>query len=284
MTPSTLSAASESRAVALPERSILGGLASISFRHLDPIQIVNLVMRAGLQSIEWGGDIHVPHGDLARAREVREMTLDQGLLFGPYGSYYRAGDSEGEGLSFEAVLDSATTLGVPLIRVWGGGRAWVEGDDAYINRVIDDLRRITAMAAKRDILVCCECHSGSLTQSVSSTLEILRRVDHPNLRTHWQPTHGDTMENSIGELTHLAPWLFHVHVFHWWPDSNHRHLLSDGEERWSCFFQKMAHIASLRFAMLEFAKGDDPDIFLHDAAILTRLLKTSSGGPADAAG
>ena len=53
---------------------ILPGLVSITFRALAPREIVDLAARARLAGIEWGGDIHVPHGDLQRAGEAGRMT------------------------------------------------------------------------------------------------------------------------------------------------------------------------------------------------------------------
>ena len=65
---------------------ITTGLLSVTFRKLTPPEIVGLVRQAGLAGIEWGGDIHVPHGNLDRAREVRQMTLDAGITIAAYGS------------------------------------------------------------------------------------------------------------------------------------------------------------------------------------------------------
>jgi sugar phosphate isomerase/epimerase len=36
-------------------------LASVTFRHLTFEEIIELVRKAGLDGIEWGGDIHVPY-------------------------------------------------------------------------------------------------------------------------------------------------------------------------------------------------------------------------------
>jgi 3-dehydroshikimate dehydratase len=55
------------------------GLVSITFRRHSPEQIIAWVKQAGLDGIEWGGDIHVPHGNVTRASEVRAMTIDSGL-------------------------------------------------------------------------------------------------------------------------------------------------------------------------------------------------------------
>ena len=47
------------------------GLVSISFRDLFPKQIVDMVAEVGLDAIEWGGDVHVPHGDSRGRRSQR---------------------------------------------------------------------------------------------------------------------------------------------------------------------------------------------------------------------
>src|SRR5690554_3364232 len=98
------------------------GLVSISFRQLTPQQIVELVKKSGLKGIEWGGDKHVPHGDVDIATKVRRLTEQAGLEVAAYGSYYRAGVSEKDGLSFDKVLDCAVILGTKKIRVWAGNK------------------------------------------------------------------------------------------------------------------------------------------------------------------
>lgn len=49
------------------KRMLVSGLVSVSFRDLDDDRIVELCARAGLQGIEWRGDVHQPHGDTKRA-------------------------------------------------------------------------------------------------------------------------------------------------------------------------------------------------------------------------
>lgn len=248
------------------------GLCSVTFRKLDPPQIIALAKETGLECIEWGGDIHVPPGGGEREAEVRRLTRESGLGIGPYGSYYRAGESEEAGMSFASVLESAAALGAPTIRVWAGTRDRAEADDAYVDRVVDDLRRISVLAAERGIMVAPEFHDGTLTNRAESTLEILRRVDHPNLCAHWQPRHGQPAETGLAEIAALAPWLYHVHVFQWWPDSSRRFLLAEGRERWVRFFRAILAVPGVRFALLEFAQDDDPAAFRQDVQALREIM------------
>ena len=96
----------------------LPGLVSITFRQLSVTEIIALVTQAGLAAVEWGGDIHAPHGDEAQAQAIARMGADAGLRVAAYGSYYRVGHPETG--PFEAVLASAVALGAPHIRVWPG--------------------------------------------------------------------------------------------------------------------------------------------------------------------
>ena len=52
----------------------ISGLVSVSFRKESPEAIVAAAAQAGLQGIEWGGDIHVPCGDIENAKRVSALT------------------------------------------------------------------------------------------------------------------------------------------------------------------------------------------------------------------
>ena len=68
---------------------INAGLVSITFRDLSPEEVVQVAVENGLEGIEWGGDVHVPHGNLAVAKKVARQTAEGGLKVASYGSYYR---------------------------------------------------------------------------------------------------------------------------------------------------------------------------------------------------
>ena len=81
------------------------GLVSITFRKKKPEEIVALAAKGGLEGIEWGGDVHVPHGDMAAAKNARLLTTGAGIEVAAYGSYYRVAHSEQvDNLPFAKVL------------------------------------------------------------------------------------------------------------------------------------------------------------------------------------
>jgi 3-dehydroshikimate dehydratase len=248
---------------------IRSGLVSITFRQLSPQEIVGMVVRAGLKGIEWGGDVHVPHGDLQRAREVRRMTQEAGLAVAAYGSYYRV--EHDDPTPFEPVLATAVELGAPAVRVWAGTRGSAEADAAYRAEVVALSRRIADMAAGAGVAVAYEFHAGTLTDTNASARNLLETVAHDSVKSYWQPPRGSEVAYNLDGLDAVLPWLLHVHVFSWGA-AGERLPLADGEAGWMAYLRKIASSGREHFAMLEFVQDDAPESFLRDAATLKHWL------------
>jgi len=248
--------------------SMKTGLVSITFRKLSPAEVVALVKQAGLDAIEWGGDIHVPHGNLERAREVATLTREAGLESLCYGSYYRLGDSEEKGLSFSSVLDTAAALGVPSIRVWAGAKASAEADEAYRDKVVQNSIAICEQAARHNITICYEFHGYTLTDTQDSARRLLHDAAHPNLKILWQPPNGMDPALSAAGLIEFLPQVHHLHVFHWWPTSADRFPLAAGAENWSRYLNILRNEKRSLPLLIEFVAGDSTEQFLADAATL----------------
>ena len=255
-------------------QTLTPGLVSITFRSLEPQEIIRLAGQAGLQAIEWGGDVHVPPGATNRARDVGRWTREAGLTVSGYGSYYRLGDTRGDAVPFEAVLESAVALGAPTIRVWAGGKDSVACSADERRHVIADARRVADLAARSGISISLEYHAGTLTDSPASVRALLSELAHPQIEFLWQPAHGESVENNVARLVEVLPRLRNVHVFHWWPTDRDRRPLSEGEERWHEYI-RLVRASGRRFDfLLEFVAGDARTQLLEDAGTLRRLLST----------
>ncbi len=249
---------------------IHSGLVSITFRKLSPQDVINLVVQAGLEGIEWGGDIHVPHGNLSQAKNVRKMTEETGLKVAAYGSYYRV--SHEDSGPFEAVLESAVELGAPIIRVWAGKQGTDKADDAYFAEVVEDSRRIADLAAKTGIRIVYEFHAKTLTDTNDAAKRLLETVAHDNIASYWQPPRYSELEYNLTGLDAVFPWLSHIHVFNWHVKTGERLLLAEAEDLWMQYLRKVASSGCDHFALIEFVKDDAPEIFLQDAAALKHWL------------
>lgn len=253
------------------------GLVSITFRQFGVEKIIELVKTAGLKYIEWGGDIHVPHGDVDRAKQVGELTRDAGLEVSAYGSYYKVGHSEDDGLSFDAVLDSAVALKAPVIRVWAGEKEDHEADAAYRTMIADESRRIADMAGQKGVKVAFEYHMRTLTNSGQSCRDLLEATDHPNIYVFWQAIHGIAPAENCRQMELVKPWIIEFHVFHWWPTHETRCLLEEGRDNWKKYFENLKAAVEKKDlpVMLECAKDDLEVNFRKDADTLLSMLSVS---------
>lgn len=255
---------------------MLAGLVSITFRDKSPAEIISLAKENDLAAIEWGGDQHVPHGNLSKAREVGDATRTAGLAVSSYGSYYRAGEPfEDPNSSPEKIVATASALGAPAIRIWAGKQRHNTATPEYRQKVTKDCRHIAQLAAEANMEIHLEYHDWTLTNDPSSAEQLLQDVNLPNFFTLWQPTNGATPDECRKTLATILPWLAHVHVFHWGKGWKDRFPLAEGKERWRQYFSLIdsAPPRKPRYALLEFVKDDDPLQLPTDASTLQQWLQ-----------
>lgn len=265
-------------------KMIKAGICSITFRRKNPDEIVRLAEQAGLDAIEWGGDVHVPAGDTAVARRVGQITLDAGLSVSSYGSYYRVLDADGTPQEFLPVLDSAVALGADTIRIWPGRRPSESAGEDYRRKFSEHLRMALDASRQAEIRLALEFHENTLSDSPEAALRLLDEVNHPNLSTYWQPMYwvSDPEINSAG-LEKLSGRVSNLHVFHWTRRGNGaaetvRHALEEGSEEWLRYLRVPLCPGIERSALLEFVRDDDTQQFFRDAATLRSWLASEPSG------
>ncbi|WP_090927249.1 sugar phosphate isomerase/epimerase family protein [Salibacterium qingdaonense] len=243
------------------------GVCSVTFREKSVDEIIELASQADLHSIEWGGDVHVPPGDTSAAARTAEKTKDAGLDVSSYGSYYKAGVEQDT--PFRTVLDTASALGAPSIRIWAGVKGSNDIEPEERQQVIRDIQDAASLAKDKGIGVHLEYHGGTLTDTAESARHLMEELHHPNVQLYWQPAVGLSLEERLDSIETVKPWIRHVHVFFW--RGTTRYPLEDGQEEWNAYFQQIPDSGD-RYAMLEFVQDDDPEQFLRDAAVLHKLL------------
>ncbi len=244
------------------------GLVSISFRQMDVEQIIEIVSQAGLDAIEWGGDVHVPHGDLKKAETVHDICSEKGISCPSYGSYYRAGASPAE--LFDGVLKCAEILKSDIIRVWAGEKASGEADNDYFKRVEKDLKRICKISADKGVSIGLEFHKNTLTDDARVAKRLIDSVNEKNLSTYWQPPVDRKTGDNLDDIDLLKGHISNVHVFTW--QGSERNALESGYSKWVKYLK---HIDDeyIHYCLLEFVMNDSAEQFKNDAAVLKRLLK-----------
>lgn len=208
------------------------GLVSVSFRDKNPKEIVEATVKAGLDGIEWGGDVHVPHGDKKTAIEVKKLCDGNGIKVAEYGSYYKIGQSEED--LYSKVLDSCHGLGTDTVRVWGlmNKNSDTVNEETYEKCVLDAMR---ICDCDKNITVCLECHPQSLTDEYHSALQFIKDVNRQNLKTFWQPNQFRPIEYNTDAILSLLPYIISVHTFSWKRDK--RYPLDFLENDWKKYIQ-----------------------------------------------
>ncbi len=254
------------------------GLCSVTFRGLDCDTVIGLATRAGLAAIEWGTDVHLPPGDLARARDLARRCADAGLATPTLGSYLRSEDGDDDSLN--DVLDTAEAIGAARIRVWAGRKGSAEAGADDRAAVAANVNRYCEAAAARGLAIALEFHPNTLTDTAPSAAALLNAVPHPGLRSYWQPKPDMTAEMVREEIALIAHRLSDLHVFHWVGEAKVRRPLAEGRGFWAAAFAAAAELAPApdnapRHAFMEFVQDDSPDRFIADAAVFTDLCAAS---------
>lgn len=244
------------------------GLVSVSFRPHSPEEIVRAVKEAGLTCIEWGSDVHAPHGDAARLEEIVRLQREYGVSCCSYGTYFRAGVTPLDEL--EGYIDAAKTLGTDILRIWCGAKSGAEMDAHGKEALIDECRKAAEIAEKRGVVLCTECHRSTLTERLGDALYLMRKVDSPALRTYWQPFQWESVENNILYAETMACYIKHIHVFQW--KNNDKFPLNEGITEWQRYLEVLP---APRTLLLEFMPDNRIESLKSEAEAL-RLIASKT--------
>ena len=257
---------------------ILPGLTSVTFRSLEVDEIIDLCKESRIKGIEWGGDIHVPPGEVGLASEIREKCHQGGIEIAAYGSYYRAGCVDPQNQDFGEVLSTAMALGAPCIRVWPGPKGPGETSPQLFDRVCQDLIRIADQAEEQGIRIVLEHYAKTLTETDESLQKLLTRVNHPKVEMLWQYQPHRTEGENLKSLEICLPRLANLHVFYW-TDALERRPLCEGSDFWSTVLDRVhsTEKEKRRFALLEFVRDDSVEQFREDARTLDEWTRGLSG-------
>lgn len=245
------------------DRSVRTGICSVTFRDLGIDEVIAHTVASGLESIEWGTDVHVPVDDLDRATRTGELTRDAGLVVASLGSYFRCTLNEDLG----GLLAAASAVGAPRLRVWAGRVGSASASPAERAETTAILRESALRAEDHGVELALEFHGGTLTDTGESARRLLEDVASDNLSTYWQPTVGLPDADALAEFEMIAPWVSTLHVFSWWPGAE-RLPLDSRFELWSRALAFAATLPRVTDALLEFVPDDDPALLPGEAATL----------------
>lgn len=247
------------------------GVVSVSFRKLSPEEIVKEAKACGLQTIEWGSDVHVREGDAETAKRVKEMTESAGLSCGSYGTYF------GEFIETEAKKEdimpfilSAEALGTKDLRVWAGWKWSWEASPEYFNMIVNTMQLACDLASEKGMNICFEYHRHTLTDNRFGALNLLEKINRDNAKLYWQYNPCITHEENLMELKMVLPHLTNVHVAF----SSHdfkQYELKDGKRLWKDYMKIIKSSGRDHNLYLEFVKDNTIEQLKKDAKVLLKF-------------
>ena len=160
---------------------IAPGLCSVTFRSLTADDVIRVACRAGVDGIEWGADVHAPPGRRSRHRGARgPQPSTPGSEIVSYGSYLGIAPPDGtDDAAVDAVLDTASALGSPMVRIWTEFGVTPASSDAERRRVTERTAALVDRIAEHGLLTALEFHPATLTETAASTTELLSALDRP---------------------------------------------------------------------------------------------------------
>lgn len=254
------------------------GLMSVTFRQKAIQEVVDIVVRAGLESITWAGDSHVLPDETAAAERARVACATASVRVEGYGSYWR-----GDGSDFAPTLGAAQILGASRVRVWAGSEGSEVASVVDRQRIVERVACAADAAAPAGIGLHLEFHRNTLTDTAESTsvlldeIAALRMTDEMPVQTYWQPRPGITTRDAMAEIALLGSQISAAHVFSWDKDAK-RLPLNEHREQWLAILGALAEhpldteCDQPRDLMLEFVRGDSTSQLLDDARELHRLV------------
>ena len=246
------------------------GLTSVTFNKLSAEEIVEYCKKSGVDTIEWGSEVHLPEGDEEKAKSVKALCDKEGIKISSYGSYYRCGTYENPEEEFAKYLTVAKIIGAPKIRIWVGTKEYKDASEEYYNSIIAELKMMCEMAKKENIHIGCEFHEGTLTGKRESSLKVIKDVGYDNFGMYFQHDFFESDEENYQTLRDFIPTLKNVHVYNVTTEYK-RYSLAEGNspKLWANFAEILKENNISANFLLEFL----PNPCLEELTRETEILK-----------
>lgn len=241
------------------------GLVSVSFRQNTPKEILDATQKAGLNCIEWGSDVHAPCHDIKRVKEIAALQKEYGIACSSYGTYFRLGETPiGE---LEQYIRAAKLLDTNVLRLWCGGRTGAEMTNEARGELLSVCRQAAEIAKSSRVTLCMECHKNTFTEDPDDAVWLMEMINSPYFRMYWQPFQWQTAGENVKSARLLAPFVEHIHVFHW--KDEEKLPLADAVNEWQAY---LAQFSTPRTLLLEFMPDGRLETLCREANALRAII------------
>lgn len=240
------------------------GLCSVTFRKKSAAKVVEIVKKAGVRYIEWGGDIHVTN--MEEARIVKSICDNEDIKICSYGSYYRVGSADK--IKWEEICRIAKAMNASTVRVWLGNKNSEDTSEEEYNRILADLKSMCSVAKKYKLLVCPECHDNTYNNNTDAFLTLKDELKADNFRTYFQSRYF-RFDYDVDRIDRTFDYIENVHV-------SYRDLIKEQRFRkkdrgyLDRLLKKLAQKQFDGVVLVEFTKGSREKNFIKDIRKLKR--------------
>ena len=183
------------------------GLCSVTFRKKSVREVVEIATKAGIDYIEWGGDVHVK--TMEDARTVKALCNDAGIKISSYGSYFNSSESDCE--KWTKICQIAKEMNASSVRIWLGRKNSEETSRDEFLALLENTKTMCGIAAEYGLLVCPECHDNTFNNNTDAFLHFSKELQKDNFRTYFQSRYF-RMEYDLDRIDRTFNFIENVHV------------------------------------------------------------------------
>ena len=188
-------------------------LCTIAFSELPLEEVLDIAAEARFDGVEiWGRAPHIPDEyDPEYVKAIPRMAKERGLEIISFGSYvFPLMEDRKE--HWDIAFRIAQDLETKLMRVWARGGPSKDTTDEQKAGIISVLREMSREAEQRGIILATEMHGGNFTDTPDTTLELLKAVDHPYLKTYYQPIFAPDWGDPCEAARKVGQYVVNVHA------------------------------------------------------------------------
>lgn len=240
------------------------GLVSVSFRGLEPKEIIKLCRANDLGLIEWGSDVHAPCDNIPRLEEIVALQKEYGIRCSSYGTYFRIGVHDTREL--DAYIKAAKMLGTTVLRLWCGEKNYEDLNAEEREFIISESKEAAKIAEDADVTLCMECHNKTFTNCIDGAIELMEAVNSQAFRMYWQPNQYRSVDVNIEYAQKISKYTKVIHAFNW--EGKKKYPLSGAVEIWTKY---LSYFDGSQKLLLEFMPDGKPESLGSETESLRRI-------------
>lgn len=183
------------------------GLCSVTFRNKSLTEVIAIAKKAGVEYIEWGGDVHVK--TIEDAKAAKELCDKSGIKTSSYGSYYNV--ISGDFGKLVEVCEIAHAMSASTVRVWLGKKDSEKTSEDEYKVLLANAQKMCDIASQYGLTVCPECHDNTFNNNTQAILRLKKDLDRENFKTYFQSRYF-RMEYDLDRIDKTFHIIENVHV------------------------------------------------------------------------